>query len=423
MPLKQKVQEEDKESNEQYAHSQFDQFLDAMAASLLNELPNNQSVLLNKDNTMMAPNRRKNSTEDVMMALLCGNKGDEDSGAEDNLILGGTSTNNYLGATSSFDGLAFANADAKMLWNFGFLLSGKNPRSDLANSTTIDTSFAKALEEGQGFFQCVISISTRHRFPPSKDPTGDQNCIHQFLQGKTLQRTKLLAATKKQPIDGVLPSGWLQNHLAALPPVILVVVQVTQNRQPHKQDKQCQRTKGTHSVVLTQGDFCDCSPSMTPKPILPSLVAWNKCTIIQCDYESASKSLMPAAIIVLVSQWIWILLLMTLIINLPGSSYSGPGQDQEECFPGAFHMTPQRMLERFNLLDAWRHALSESNDGDGTAHLHQMDSNDPDFDYNDKPSSKYHRDFDDDDNASIGSSTFFRNDSSASIKPFWSLTL
>jgi hypothetical protein len=115
MPLKQKVQEEDKESNEQYAHSQFDQFLDAMAASLLNELPNNQSVLLNKDNTMMAPNRRKNSTEDVMMALLCGNKGDEDSGAEDNLILGGTSTNNYLGATSSFDGLAFANADAKML--------------------------------------------------------------------------------------------------------------------------------------------------------------------------------------------------------------------------------------------------------------------------------------------------------------------
>jgi hypothetical protein len=34
-----KAQEGDKESNEQYACSQFDQLLDAMAASLLNEFP------------------------------------------------------------------------------------------------------------------------------------------------------------------------------------------------------------------------------------------------------------------------------------------------------------------------------------------------------------------------------------------------
>lgn len=236
-----KAQEGDKESNEQYARSQFDRFLDAMAASLLNELPDDPSALLNDDNTMMASNRRKKSTEDVMMALFRGDEGgDEDSGAEDDLILGGTSANNNFGTSSSFDGSAFADADAKRSRSFGFLLPGKNnPRSDSATiSATIDISFAKALQEGQGFFQRarIVSIGTRHGFPPSKDPTGDRNRIHQFLQGKTLQTTKLLAATKKRPIDGILPSGWLQKHAAALPSVILVVVQITQNKHQPEQD-------------------------------------------------------------------------------------------------------------------------------------------------------------------------------------------
>ena len=109
-------------------------------------------------------------------------------------------------------------------------------------SIVIDTSFASALQQGQSFFQRarIVSISTRHGFPPSKDPTGEKTRVLEYLgttnnkpsssrnskNNTMVQTSKILAATQKRPIDGILPSGWLEKHAAALPSVILVVLQI-----------------------------------------------------------------------------------------------------------------------------------------------------------------------------------------------------
>eukprot|EP00934_Nitzschia_sp_Nitz4_P004916 Nitzschia sp. Nitz4//scaffold189_size62959//23388//27915//NITZ4_006307-RA/size62959-snap-gene-0.8-mRNA-1//-1//CDS//3329539893//4906//frame0 len=102
-----------------------------------------------------------------------------------------------------------------------------------------DTSYASALKEGQSFFQRarIVSVSTRHGFPPSKDPTGEDNRIRDYFLGKTFHTAKLHTAIKRRPIDGILPSGWLEKHAAALPSVIMVVVQVNSHQQQHEQDK------------------------------------------------------------------------------------------------------------------------------------------------------------------------------------------
>jgi hypothetical protein len=73
-------------------------------------------------------------------------------------------------------------------------------------------------------------------------------------------------------------------------------------------------------------------------------------------------------------------------------------------FFGKQHGTPRSFGEmasekrQSSSLSITRIASSKTND-DGTAHLDQMDSNDPDFDDNDDPSSKSHHDFDDNDDA------------------------
>jgi hypothetical protein len=117
-----------------------------------------------------------------------------------------------------------------------------------ANITTnigidISPSFAEALQQGQSFFQRarIVSTSTRHGFPPSKDPTGTSNRViaitgekggsttvevMQQQRHNRLQTSRLISATQKRPIDGILPSGWLEKHAAALPSVILVVTQI-----------------------------------------------------------------------------------------------------------------------------------------------------------------------------------------------------
>jgi tetratricopeptide (TPR) repeat protein len=98
----------------------------------------------------------------------------------------------------------------------------------------MNTSYANALQQGQGFFQRarIVSISTRHGFPPSKDSTGDEsNRIAQFINPKTssIEPTKLLHSLNHRPIDGILTSGWLEKHAGALPSVLMVVVAVTGN--------------------------------------------------------------------------------------------------------------------------------------------------------------------------------------------------
>jgi len=111
----------------------------------------------------------------------------------------------------------------------------------------VTPSFAEALKQGQSFFQRarIVSSSARHGFPPSKDPTGKSNRViaitgmkfgqlppQKFptpLQERKYMKqavSRLKSATQARPIDGILPSGWLEKHAAALPSVIVVVTQI-----------------------------------------------------------------------------------------------------------------------------------------------------------------------------------------------------
>jgi hypothetical protein len=121
-----------------------------------------------------------------------------------------------------------------------------------------DTSFAKTLQEGQGFFQRarIVSISSRHGFPPSKDPSGEDNRIRDFFIGKTLRIESIMAATKRRPIDGILPSGWLEKHAAALPSVIIVVAQVKTHLKQHEQDAHLEATMKNIQISLASKRAC-----------------------------------------------------------------------------------------------------------------------------------------------------------------------
>ena len=117
----------------------------------------------------------------------------------------------------------------------------------------VPPSFAESLQLGQSFFQRarIVSSSTRHGFPPSKDPTGKSNRVvvltglnhgqrpptvsqNKLTSPTALQQwqqqkqafARLKSATSTRPIDGILPSGWLEKHAAALPSVIVVVTQI-----------------------------------------------------------------------------------------------------------------------------------------------------------------------------------------------------
>lgn len=117
-----------------------------------------------------------------------------------------------------------------------------------SNSST-STSYAKALTKGpQGFFQRarIVTISTKYGFPPSKDPEGTHNLafalpsvLHKQQQRlphpPSQQRTALMVEQERTlaalfhqyPVAGIIPSGWLEKHVHALPSTILVVCTVS----------------------------------------------------------------------------------------------------------------------------------------------------------------------------------------------------
>lgn len=133
--------------------------------------------------------------------------------------------------------------------------TGSGNSSLSSHPTRIDVSpeFSEALQQGQSFFQRARTVSTsaRHGFPPSKDPNGQSNRVialtgllpgqqHQSQsqqQNRQQMLSRLKSATQNRPIDGILPSGWLAKHAAALPSVIVVVAQI---HPPHQQSQQRQ---------------------------------------------------------------------------------------------------------------------------------------------------------------------------------------
>eukprot|EP00977_Amphora_coffeiformis_P018774 scaffold6717_cov160-Amphora_coffeaeformis.AAC.2 len=98
---------------------------------------------------------------------------------------------------------------------------------------------AKALDRGQGFFQRarILAVSHRHAFPPSKDPDASKN-LCQVIRGVSLQDEGGLRNLFDQAVQGILPHGWLEKHVNALPSVILVVCTVCASQKEQEvQDK------------------------------------------------------------------------------------------------------------------------------------------------------------------------------------------
>jgi hypothetical protein len=99
--------------------------------------------------------------------------------------------------------------------------------------TTNSTAFARVLSTETFFHRArILSVSTRHGFPPSKDPEGTKNraivlsqaraTMVQGATGANALRLKNIIENQPTP-DGILPAGWLEKHVHALPSVLLVV--------------------------------------------------------------------------------------------------------------------------------------------------------------------------------------------------------
>lgn len=103
--------------------------------------------------------------------------------------------------------------------------------TQLGDDISTSTAYARALRlDGQGFFQQarIVSVSTRHGFPPSKDPEGVENRAVLLSEANAskngaVKDIRIESILKNQPIDGILPSGWLEKHVHALPSVLIVV--------------------------------------------------------------------------------------------------------------------------------------------------------------------------------------------------------
>ena len=111
-------------------------------------------------------------------------------------------------------------------------LAGQNASSheSAAANPSASASYAKALTHGQGFFQRarIESVSPRHGFPPSKCPEGRRSGDRRSSSSPPLdpRDSDLLRS-----LEGILPVGWLEKHVHALPSVLVVVCVVTASQQ------------------------------------------------------------------------------------------------------------------------------------------------------------------------------------------------
>lgn len=196
--------------------SDFDRFLDAMAGSLVDdgdEPASNDQLEFQPTLPPEGPSGGRSATPRRP------DDGDDDSSDEDFVLDadGDDDNNNNLGGSNR----------RQSSIRLGFGLNRKFSGGNNSHSST-STSYAKALQHGQGFFQRarIVSISPKHGFPPSKDPRGTKNIAFALNQARTSpEKAKELFASR--PIQGIIPAGWLEKHVYALPSVVLVVTKLS----------------------------------------------------------------------------------------------------------------------------------------------------------------------------------------------------
>lgn len=185
--------------------SLFDRFLDAIAASLNEEEQDNLKKM----------NR---SGSDTIASLLRGDDKDDSSDDEED--------------NRSQDSRRSAFRRNSPMSSF------RNKKSQSGGGTVSPTAYARVLSS-ESFFQRarILPISRTHGFPPSKDPEGTKNRVLLLSQNKVtiahcatganFHRIKSLL--DNQQAQGILPAGWLEKHVHALPSVLLVVTTLSAN--------------------------------------------------------------------------------------------------------------------------------------------------------------------------------------------------
>jgi hypothetical protein len=217
--------------------SLFDRFLDAVAASLVDD---------------DASSKIDNVAEPRRSSLSLFRPDEDDSSDEEDMEILAKSLPKKKSSAGGF----YAGFGRRPVPPGG---SNSNDDSNI-NTRMYDkanVSYAKALQNGQGFFQRarIESVSTHHGLPPCKDPDGTDNLassMASFVKNRDIKLAKLLV--QSYPLTGILTAGWLEKHAHALPSVILVVCTVCENQKA--QDIVDQR------LLATIHHFDD---SLTPK--------------------------------------------------------------------------------------------------------------------------------------------------------------
>ena len=196
-------------SGEGHRRGRFDKFVDVMVASLLDD--GDASV----ESGSTDGDRRRS------VSLFRPDNDDEYSSDEEDFFDDSSTRKRRQGSGTFSSGIypGFGRRSATRATSSGSQTSAAGP-----------SSYAKTLAMGQSFFERarIESYGTAHGFPPSKDPEGSKNLVHKMtiaLKDRNLNQLKELM--QNHPLNGILPAGWLEKHVHALPSVILVVCTVS----------------------------------------------------------------------------------------------------------------------------------------------------------------------------------------------------
>ena len=232
--------------------SDFDRFLDAMAGSLADENDNDA-----EDNghslefPPILPTETPSSSRNV--SLFRPDDDELDDSEDDDFLLDGDDDDYYTSGSTTASGKRRTSASSNSIRLYaGFGLSRKSGGSGGAGAhSSTNTSYAKALQHGQGFFQRarIVSTSSKHGFPPSKDPEGTNSIVYALKQARTSQQ-KARELFSARPIQGILPAGWLEKHVYALPSVVLVVVKLSKKDQKTQDSHLLETVENLHHSLV-----------------------------------------------------------------------------------------------------------------------------------------------------------------------------
>jgi hypothetical protein len=206
------------------ARSLFDRFMDALAASLVD----------NEVNDDVSTAARSKSGSESLTSFL---RGDNNESSDEDDI-------SFMDVSSRKGGRRNS--------PFSHMRRHHQQTSQGPSSPSNNSSYAN-YHANEGFFQRarILSISTRHGFPPSKDPEGTNNRALLLSQARstlaiattTMNTARLQSILEQQPIDGILPAGWLEKHVHALPSALLVLTSLSaEEEQDEASDKRLLET-------------------------------------------------------------------------------------------------------------------------------------------------------------------------------------